>query len=303
MLEQSANDAPGARHQERAMQLNIESFYDAPTSTLTYVVFDADSTDAVVIDPVRDFDPATGKVSFAAASVVGDFITKNGLKLHAVLETHAHADHLSGAPFFAERFGAKIAIGATITAVQEVFKAFFELGDDFKTDGSQFDVLLADNEVFNAGTLAIKTIHTPGHTPACSTYQVGDALFTGDALFMPDQGVGRCDFPKGDAGALYDSVQRLYAFPDATRVFVGHDYQPGGRALAFQTTIGASKAKNVQLTAELSKPDFVAKRKARDETLAAPRLLLPSVQVNIDAGRLPRPSKAGGRFLKIPVRD
>lgn len=281
----------------------IETFFDVPTSTLTYVVFDAASKDAVVVDPVRDFDPASGKVSFAGATVIGDFIKNKGLKVHAVLETHAHADHLSGAPFFKDQFGAKIAIGANITAVQEVFKGFFDLDDSFKTDGSQFDVLLKDNEVFQAGTLKFKTLHTPGHTPACASYLIGDVVFTGDALFMPDQGVGRCDFPKGDAGALFDSVQRLYQLPDATRVFVGHDYQPDGRKLAFETTIGASKRSNVQLTAELGKPEFVAKRKARDATLAAPRLLFPSVQVNIDAGRLPRANKAGSRFLKMPVRE
>ena len=282
---------------------SIETFFDAPTSTLTYVVYDAASKDAVVIDPVRDYDPVSGKVGFAGAKVVGAFITNNRLKLHAVLETHAHADHLSGAPFFKDQFGAKIAIGSHITAVQEVFKGFFDLDDSFKTDGSQFDVLLKDNEVWSAGTLQVRTLHTPGHTPACASYVVDDVVFSGDALFMPDQGVGRCDFPKGDAGALYDSVQRLYQLPDATRVFVGHDYQPEGRPLAFETTIGASKRSNVQLTAELGKPEFVTRRNARDATLAPPRLLFPSVQVNIDAGRLPRPSKNGSRFLKVPVRE
>jgi glyoxylase-like metal-dependent hydrolase (beta-lactamase superfamily II) len=283
------------------MTFQIEPFFETDTSTMTYVVFDPQSRDAVVIDPVRDFDPASGKVSFASAQLVDDFLTKHKLHLRFVLETHAHADHLSGAPFFVEKYAAKVAIGAKITAVQEVFKGVFDLGD-LKTDGSQFDVLLDDGEVLEAGTLRIKTLHTPGHTPACATYQLGDVLFTGDALFMPDQGVGRCDFPKGDAGALYDSVQRLYRLPDQTRVFVGHDYQPDGRPLAFETTIGASKRQNVQLTAELTKPEFVAKRSARDATLAAPRLLYPSVQVNIDAGRLPRPAGNGTRYLKVPVR-
>lgn len=285
------------------MTTQIETFYDAPTFTLTYVVYDDASRDAVVIDPVRDYDPASGKVSFAGSEKVGAFIEKNNLKLHTVLETHAHADHLSGAPYFKERFGAKIAIGAKITAVQEVFKGVFDLDDQFKTDGSQFDVLLDDNSTHKAGALSYQVLFTPGHTPACATYQFGDVLFTGDALFMPDQGVGRCDFPKGDANALFDSLHRLYAMPDATRVFVGHDYQPEGRPLAYETTIGASKRSNVQLTAETSRTDFVARRQARDASLAPPRLLFPSVQVNIDAGRLPRANAQGARFLKMPVRE
>lgn len=285
------------------MTTQIEPFYDPATSTLTYVVYDDGSKDAVVIDPVRDYDPASGKVSFNGAAAVGTFLRNKGLKLHTVLETHAHADHLSGAPYFKEHFGAKVAIGARITAVQEVFKAFFDLDGSFQTDGSQFDVLLDDNAVHLAGTLKVKVMFTPGHTPACASYVVDDAVFTGDALFMPDQGVGRCDFPKGDAAVLFDSVQRLYGLPESTRVFVGHDYQPDGRPLAFMTTIGASKRQNVQLTAELSKPEFVAKRRARDATLAAPRLLFPSVQVNINAGALPKANGAGQRFLKMPVRD
>lgn len=286
------------------MRIHVEAIYDEPTFTLTYVVFDSASRDAVIIDPVRDYDPASGRVSFTHAQRVADYISAEKLKPHFVLETHAHADHLSGAPFFKEKYGSKVAIGARITDVQEVFTGFFELGDDFKTDGSQFDTLLGDGEVLSAGTLKVKTLHTPGHTPACATYLIEDMAFTGDALFMPDQGVGRCDFPKGDANALYASVHdKLYALPDNTRVFVGHDYQPNGRKLAFETTIGASKKENVQLTADLSKPEFVAKRQARDKTLAAPRLLFPSVQVNIDAGRLPPKSKNGGRFLKMPVRE
>jgi glyoxylase-like metal-dependent hydrolase (beta-lactamase superfamily II) len=285
------------------MTTQIETFYDAATFTLTYVVYDDASRDAVVIDPVRDYDPASGKVSFAGSENVGAFIVKNNLKLHTVLETHAHADHLSGAPYFKEHFGAKIAIGANITAVQEVFKGVFDLDEHFKTDGSQFDVLLADNSTHTAGALSYQVLFTPGHTPACATYQFGDVLFTGDALFMPDQGVGRCDFPKGDANALFDSLHRLYAMPDATRVFVGHDYQPDGRPLAYETTIGASKRNNVQLTAETSRAEFVARRQARDASLAPPRLLFPSVQVNIDAGRLPRANAQGARFLKMPVRE
>jgi glyoxylase-like metal-dependent hydrolase (beta-lactamase superfamily II) len=187
--------------------------------------------------------------------------------------------------------------------VQAVFKGVFDLDDQFKTDGSQFDVLLDDNTTYKAGALSYRVLFTPGHTPACATYAFGDAVFTGDALFMPDQGVGRCDFPKGDANALFDSLHRLYALPDATRVFVGHDYQPDGRPLAYETTIGASKHTNVQLSAETTRESFVQRRQARDKSLAPPRLLFPSVQVNIDAGRLPRANAQGARFLKMPVRE
>ena len=285
------------------MTTKIEAFYDAPTFTLTYVVFDDVTRDAVVIDPVRDFDPASGKVSFAGAEKVGAFVEDHQLKVHTVLETHAHADHLSGAPYFKDRFGAKIAIGANITAVQSVFKGVFDLDDQFRTDGSQFDLLLEDDATYAAGALRYRVLFTPGHTPACATYQFDDAVFTGDALFMPDQGVGRCDFPKGDANALFDSLHRLYALPDATRVFVGHDYQPDGRPLAYETTIGASKRHNVQLSAETTRETFVQRRQARDKSLAPPRLLFPSVQVNIDAGRLPRANAQGARFLKMPVRE
>jgi glyoxylase-like metal-dependent hydrolase (beta-lactamase superfamily II) len=286
------------------MKTQIKPFYDADTSTLTYVVWDPTSKDAVVIDPVRDYDPKASKVWWDSAKKVADFIGEHQLHPRFVLETHAHADHLSGAPFFKEKYGAKIVIGAHIADVQEVFKGFFGLPESFATDGSQFDVLLKDGETLRAGTLAFTAIHTPGHTPACVSYRIDDALFTGDALFMPDQGVGRCDFPKGDARALYASVhEKLYALPDDTRVFVGHDYQPDGRAMKCETTIGKSKALNVQLRGETSEAEFVEKRQARDKSLAAPRLLLPSVQVNIDAGRLPAPTASGARFLRIPVRE
>jgi len=283
--------------------LNLETFFDEPTFTLTYVVWDASTKDAVIIDPVRDYDPLGSVVSFESSEKVARFIGENGLIPRYVLETHAHADHLSGAPFFKERFGAKVAIGEHITAVQEVFKGVFNLGSDFKTDGSQFDALLGDGEVLKAGSLKVKTIHTPGHTPACSSYLIGNMLFTGDALFMPDFGVGRCDFPKGDAGALYDSVHgKLYKLADDTRVFVGHDYMPGGREVAWETTIGESKKSNIQLKWEDSREDFVAKRTARDKTLKAPRLIYQSVQVNIDAGALPAPEENGMRYLKMPIK-
>jgi glyoxylase-like metal-dependent hydrolase (beta-lactamase superfamily II) len=282
-------------------ELTIEPFYDAPTSTLTYVVFDRASRDAVVIDPVLDYDPARAEISTESIDRVGAFITAERLSLHLVIETHAHADHLSASQVLRRRFGAPVAIGERIREVQATFRPIFDLPDSFALDGSQFDRLLRDGETVAAGALDVHVIATPGHTPACVSLLIGDALFTGDALFLEDAGTGRCDFPRGSADALYDSVQRLYALPDATRVFVGHDYQPGGRPLRWQTTIAASKARNPQLSAETSREAFVALRQARDRTLAAPRLLLPSLQVNLDAGRLPAPHRNGVRYLAIPL--
>ncbi|MEN9785616.1 MAG: hypothetical protein RLZZ299_880, partial [Pseudomonadota bacterium] len=216
---------------------------------------------------------------------------------------HAHADHLSGAQVLRARFGIPVGISEHIRTVQQVFKPVFGLGESFVPDGSQFDLLLSDGDVRSFGSLVVRALHTPGHTPACMSYVLGDAVFTGDALFMPDYGVGRCDFPAGDADALYTSVHdRLYALPPETRVFVGHDYQPNGRPVAWQTTIAESRAGNVQLQADTSRPGFVAARRARDATLSAPRLLLPSVQVNIDAGRLPPARADGRRYLVTPLK-
>lgn len=281
--------------------MKIETFYDANTHTLTYVVYDERTKDAVVIDPVLDFDPITFRTSHDSVDRVSRFIEQAGLKLHYVLETHAHADHLTGAQALKKRFGGKVAIGENIKEVQKTFKEVFELGDDFPTDGSQFDRLLADGEEFEAGSLRIKVIHTPGHTPACVSYLIGDAVFTGDALFVEDQGTGRTDFPGGSAEALYVSIhEKLYSLPDETRVFAGHDYQPNGRPLRWQTTIRESKEKNVQLPAGISKDDFVQRRQRRDAELDAPRLLYPSIQVNIQAGRLPG-GASGKRFLKMPL--
>ena len=227
-----------------------------------------------------------------------------GLKLHYILETHAHADHLTGAqPLKALFPGAKVAIGARITEVQNVFKQIFNFGDQFATDGRQFDVLLQDGSETKAGSLTFKTIYTPGHTPACASYLIGDAVFTGDALFMPDSGTGRCDFPAGSAEVLFESISKLYKLPDSTRFFTGHDYQPNGRELRFESTIGESKRSNIQLTGTTSKADYVSFRTARDKTLSAPRLLLPSIQVNADAGHLPAAESNGKRYLKMPIKE
>jgi len=282
--------------------MQIETFFDPATFTLTYVVFDRQSRDAVVIDPVLDFDPASGSVSTESVEKIIEFLTRERLVLHYVLETHAHADHLSASQYLKHSFDARIAIGAHIAEVQSVFKGVFDLGEGFAIDGSQFDDLIQDGGKLRAGTLEIASLATPGHTPACMTYLIEDAAFTGDALFMEDYGTGRCDFPGGSADALYASVHdRLFALPDATRVFVGHDYQPGGRPLRYETTIGKSKEANIQLRASTTRADFVKNRTARDATLAAPRLLYPSVQVNVDAGRLPAPHANGRRYLMLPL--
>jgi glyoxylase-like metal-dependent hydrolase (beta-lactamase superfamily II) len=281
--------------------IHVEPFYDSRTNTLTYVVSDSVSRDAVIIDPVLDYDPANGSTWTESADRVTAYVHAQALRVHFVLESHAHADHLSASQVLRRRFDARIAVSERIREVQAVFKSIFDLPASFATDGSQFDRLLTDGEVLKAGALSIKVLATPGHTPACVSFHIDDLLFTGDALFTEDYGTGRCDFPSGSAEALYDSIQRLYALPDSTRVFVGHDYQPGGREVRWETTIGSSKEKNPQLAARTTKPEFVAMRNVRDATLAAPRLLFPSVQVNIDAGRLPEPHANGHRYLVIPL--
>ncbi|AKT38133.1 MBL fold metallo-hydrolase [Chondromyces crocatus] len=282
--------------------MKIEPFFDPATSTLTYVVYDPESRDAVVIDPVLDYDPLASATTTMSLEIVSSFLQTKGLRLHDVLETHAHADHLSGSQYLKRRFQAKVGIGMRIREVQKIFRDVFDLPPSFPVDGSQFDRLFEDGEKVVAGTLAFEVIATPGHTPACVTYRFGDAIFTGDALFIEDYGTGRCDFPSGSADALFTSVHdRLYALPDTTRVFVGHDYQPNGRPLRYETTIGASKKRNVQLCASTPREAFVKLRTQRDATLAPPRLLYPSVQVNVDAGMLPKPRANGRRYLSIPL--
>lgn len=233
-----------------------------------------------------------------------DFVRQNGLNVQFILDTHAHADHLSGAAKLQRHFNhAPIAIGSAITEVQKVFKEIYHLPDNFPTDGRQFDRLLKDGDILTAGALSIRVYSTPGHTPACSSYLIGDALFTGDALFMPDYGTGRCDFPAGSAESLYTSVHdKLYALPEETRVFVGHDYQPNGRELAYESTIGEEKRSNIHIRSETSREEYVTFRKEKDRGLAAPRLLLPSIQVNINGGHLPEAEENGVSYLKIPVR-
>lgn len=283
----------------------VKAFFDDFTFTVTYVVYDSQTKDAVVIDTVLDYDPNSSKVSTKSIDVVEKFILSENLQLHFALETHAHADHLTGAQEIKRRFPkVVIAISERITSVQEVFKSIYNLPQKFIPNGSQFDRLLKDDEILKAGSLEIKIIPTPGHTPACTSFLIGDAVFTGDVIFMPDTGTGRCDFPKGSSRALYKSVtERLFTLPDSTRVFVGHDYKGGGTRDTFkwETTIGEEKKSNIQLRADSTLESYTKMRDARDTNLAAPRLLLPSLQVNIDAGRLPEPESNGHRYLKIPL--
>lgn len=281
----------------------VRAFFDTTTNTLTYVVYDPQSRDAVVIDPVWDYDDRASKTTTDSVDAVISFVRREGLTLHYVMETHAHADHLSGAQFLLQEFpGAKSAIGSEIQTVQKVFAELYHLPASFRADGSQFDVLLSDGEVIEAGTLRIETRFTPGHTPACVSYLVGDAVFTGDLLFMPDYGTGRCDFPGGSADAMYESVcKQIYTLPGETRVYVGHDYQPGGRQLLYESTVDEQRSSNIMIRFGIPRGVFVSRRQARDATLAAPLLLWPSVQVNIAAGRLPEPDSNGVSYLRVPV--
>lgn len=285
------------------MKLQIQHFFDPATSTLTYVVADQQTGDAVVIDPVWDYDPASGKMSTRSMEPVIAFLQEHRLNPLYVLETHAHADHLSSSQLFKNFFpNIKVAIGERIVEVQKIFKDFFNL-KDLNPNGAEFDLLLSDGQELQAGSLKIKTIFTPGHTPACASYLIEDALFAGDAIFMPDYGTGRCDFPAGSAEDLYNSVKnRIYSLPDNIRIFVGHDYQPHGRPLEYQTTVGEEKKSNIQLHDTTTREEFVRFRKDRDATLAAPKLLLPSIQVNIRAGHLPEAEENGQRYLKLPLR-
>ena len=282
--------------------MRIQHFFDCETSSLGYVVFDEASRDAVVIDSVLDFDPVACKTSTRSVEKIADYLVQEGLKLRLILETHAHADHLSAAQYLRRRFDAPLGIGANITMVQKVFGEIYDLGPGFATDGSQFDRMIQDGETVAAGTLRITALATPGHTPACLSYRIEDAIFVGDSLFIEDYGTGRCDFPGGDAERLYQSVhERLYKLPPETRIFVGHDYMPGGRALRFTTTVALSKAKNAHLRDETECDAFVAFRRTRDATLSMPRLLYPSVQINIAAGKLPPVRPCGQRYLSMPL--
>lgn len=279
--------------------MTIQHFFHAPTSTLTYVVHDGKS--ALVLDPVRDYDARSARTSWESAEEVSRYIDKNRLDLRYVVETHVHADHLSGVPYFREKYGARSVIGAGVEVVQRTFRDFYNLGPDFPADGSAFDLRLGDGEKLEVGGFSLEAIATPGHTPAHVSWRVGGAVFLGDTLFAPDYGTARCDFPGGSAEELYDSIQRLYALPESTRLYLCHDYKPVERPLSFVTTVGEQKEKNVHLNARTKKEDFVAFRTARDRELPPPELFLAALQVNIRAGRLPEPESNGISYLKIPV--
>ncbi|HWP64429.1 MAG TPA: MBL fold metallo-hydrolase [Candidatus Limnocylindria bacterium] len=281
--------------------MRIEPFFEPTSSTLTYVVFDAAERVGVVIDPVRDFDLHSGRTSWASAEAVARFVDAQRLRIAYVIDTHAHADHLSGLPFWKARYGARTVTGSRVGEVQAIFRDLYALPATFPVDGSQFDVLLDEGDTLAAGPLRIQAMHTPGHTPAHMSWRIGDAVFLGDTLFTPDYGTARCDFPAGSAALLYDSIQRLYALPDDTRLFVCHDYRPGGRPPRPESTVAEQKASNVQLNAQTSKADFVAFRTRRDAELVMPALILPSLQVNIRAGELPEPEANGTRYLKLPL--
>ena len=280
----------------------VEPFFHADSNTWTYLVWQAGRPEALVIDPVLDFDAKAGRTASRSAQGMLDRAAALGLQLEWVLETHAHADHLSAAAWLKRQVpGLRVGIGQGIREVQATFKPIFHLEDGFPTDGSQFDRLFADGERLAVGALEVEVIATPGHTNDSVSYRIGDALFVGDSLFMPDGGTARCDFPGGDAARLYRSIQRLYALPEDTRVFVCHDYGPGGRAVACETSIGAQKRGNTHVREGVAEADYVAVRIARDATLAMPALLLPAVQVNIRAGELPPPESDGHRYLKLPL--
>lgn len=280
----------------------IQAFFDEPTNTVSYLVWDLATMEGAVIDPVLDYDFRTGKASMASADGILAAAEKLGVKVTQVLETHAHADHLSSAPYIKLKTGAKVSIGEHIRDVQRIFRPVFN-AVDVSGDGSEFDHLFKDGERFKVGTLDGEVIHTPGHTPACVSYKIGDAVFVGDTMFMPDYGTARADFPGGDARALFRSIQRILSLSAETRLFMCHDYKaPGRDAYAWETTVGEERARNVHVHQGVSEDDFVAMRTTRDATLAAPLLLLPSIQVNIRAGKFPPAEVDGVHYLKVPIR-
>ncbi|MCW5615175.1 MAG: MBL fold metallo-hydrolase [Rhodocyclaceae bacterium] len=287
--------------------MNIEGFFDEATSTISYIVLDSESMRCAVIDSVLDYDPKAGRTATRGADRLIARIRELGATLEWILETHVHADHLSAAPYLQAQLGGKLAIGGHITTVQKVFGKLFNAGTDFARDGSQFNRLFDDGESFSIGTLECRAMHTPGHTPACMTYIVSDATesaaFVGDTLFMPDYGTARCDFPGGDARTLYRSIRKVLSLPPQTRLYLCHDYRPGGRELAYVTTVAEQRASNVHVRDGISEDEFASMRNERDATLEMPVLILPSVQVNMRAGELPPAEGNGVRYIKIPLNQ
>ncbi|MBY6134931.1 MBL fold metallo-hydrolase [Nocardioides marinus] len=284
------------------MTPEVQAFFDEATNTVSYVVKEPEGSACAIIDAVLDYDQAAGRTATTSADEIVAWVEARGLQTQWILESHVHADHLSAAPYLQEQLGGKIGIGEQITVVQDTFGKVFNEGTQFQRDGSQFDRLFHEGDVFMIGQMRGEVLHTPGHTPACLTYVIGDAAFVGDTLFMPDFGTARCDFPGGSSAELYRSIQKILALPDATRIFVGHDYKAPGRSdYAWETTVGEQKALNVHIGQGRSLEEFVEMRDARDATLGMPRLILPSLQVNMRAGQMPEPDEQGDVFLKIPI--
>jgi glyoxylase-like metal-dependent hydrolase (beta-lactamase superfamily II) len=287
---------------DTSIKPEVAGFYDPDTATISYVVKDPASKSCAVIDSVMDLDYAAGRITFASADQLIDYIKANDLSLEWLIETHAHADHLSAAPYIQGKLGGKIGIGAEITTVQQVFGKVFNEGTEFRRDGSQFDRLFVDGEIYQIGSMNAFVMATPGHTPACMTHVIGDAAFVGDTLFMPDGGTARADFPGGDARVLFKSIRKvLETLPSQTRLFMCHDYGPNGRDVKWETTVADERAHNIHVRDGKTEEEFVTMREARDKTLGMPRLILPSLQVNIRAGHLPEPDASGRRFLKLPL--
>jgi glyoxylase-like metal-dependent hydrolase (beta-lactamase superfamily II) len=281
---------------------DITAFFDEATNTISYIVCDPNGSACAVIDSVLDFDFASGRTDTRSANKLINFIKENKLDVQWLLESHVHADHLSAAPYIQKEVGGKIGIGSHITDVQETFGKIFNEGTEFQRDGSQFDKLFVEGDTFHIGQLRGDVLHTPGHTPACMTYVIGDAAFVGDTLFMPDFGTARCDFPGGSSENLFSSIQKILSLPDATRIFVGHDYKaPGREHYAWETTVGEQKKKNIHIKSGKSKEDFVKLRDKRDAKLAMPKLIVPSLQINMRAGNMPEPDEQGDVFLKVPI--
>ncbi|MGR3712366.1 MAG: MBL fold metallo-hydrolase [Shimia sp.] len=284
------------------MKPDVTGFFDDATNTISFVVKDPQSASCAIIDSVLDFDYSSGRTDTKSADEVIDYVTKNDLRVEWILESHVHADHLSAAPYLQERLGGKIGIGENITAVQDTFGKVFNEGTEFQRDGSQFDKLFVEGDSFHIGQMRGDVLHTPGHTPACLTYVIGDAAFVGDTMFMPDFGTARCDFPGGSSETLFASIQKILTLPDETRIFVGHDYKaPGRDEYAWETTVAEQRTRNVHVGQGQSREEFVEMRDARDATLAMPKLIIPSLQVNMRAGKMPEPDKDGDVFLKVPV--
>lgn len=283
------------------VKADIKAFFDPETWTYTYVVSGGKGSPCIVIDSVLNYDPKSGRTSTRSADEVIQFIQNEELKLAWILETHAHADHLTAAPYLQEKLGGQLVIGNHIANVQSVFKGVFNLEEGFAVDGSQFDHLLTDGESLDFGELSLKALYVPGHTPACMAYEIGDALFVGDTLFMPDVGTARCDFPGGNAKTLYQSIQKILSYPNETKLYMCHDYPPNGRSPEFCSTVGAEKSGNIHVHDGFSEEQFVQMRTQRDETLQMPTLILPSIQINIRAGHFPEPEDNGKSYLKIPL--